>query len=118
VDRSHRLTRGVDFQKVRQHGRSWAHPLLILRVGPGSTSTRFGLIVSKKIGKAHDRNRVKRRLREICRRYVPAMASACDIVLIARPEIASATFEQVGSAVEQLFQRARLLRPMGQASPR
>ncbi len=111
MDRAHRLTRDADFQRMRQHGRSWAHPLLVLRVVAGTGTPRFGLIVSKKIGKAHDRNRVRRRLREICRRYLPCLKSEVDLVLIARPPIVAAAFGDINATVGQLLGRARLLDP-------
>jgi len=54
---------------------------------------RFGVIVSKKIGKAHVRNKVKRRLREIYRRE--KRTTGYDIVLYAKPAIAEADFQQL-----------------------
>lgn len=111
MDREHRLTRDADFKRVRQDGRSWAHPLLVLRAAPGFEATRFGMIVSKKVGKAHDRNRVRRRLREICRAYIPCLRAGFDVVLIARPMAAAGEFGEVRAAVGELLGRARLLDP-------
>lgn len=122
MDRAHRLTRDADFQRVRRDGRSWAHPLLILRASPGPAPTRFGFIVSKKVGKAHDRNRVRRRLREICRSYVPCLRDepgthGWAIVIIARPSVAAADFGEVRAAVGQLLGRGRLFDPSRRCGP-
>lgn len=117
MERAHRLTRDADFQRVRQTGRSWAHPLLVLRAASGSGATRFGLIVSKKLGKAHDRNRVRRRLREICRSYLPCLRADVDLVLIARPSVVAADFGELRAAVGQLLGRARLLDPSRRCGP-
>lgn len=52
---------------------------------PGRASTRLGLSVSRKVGKAHDRVRMKRRLREIFRLHQNQMAPGWDLVVVAKP---------------------------------
>ena len=69
---------------------------------------RWGFSVSKKVGKAHDRNRVKRRLREICRLEQNGWQSGFDAVFIARVPSATATFDELRQAVCELIERARL----------
>lgn len=70
--------------------------------------SRFGFSVSKRIGGAVVRNRVRRRLKEIMRLRRHAIASGWDVVLIARPPIAEAEFRQIEAAVERLLQQAGL----------
>ena len=68
VRRSQRLRRPDQFARVRRERKSWAHRLLILNVARNRTGrTRCGFVVGKQIGKAHDRNRAKRRVREAVR---------------------------------------------------
>lgn len=71
-------------------------------------SSRFGFSVSKRVGGAVLRNRVRRRLREIVRLRRPALAPGWDVVLIARPPVAQAEFRQIETAVERLLQQAGL----------
>ncbi|HEX2174164.1 MAG TPA: ribonuclease P protein component [Dehalococcoidia bacterium] len=110
LPRDRRLRRARDFDQVRTAGRSWAHPLLILRAAPnGSARTRVGVVCGRRIGKAVVRNRVKRRLREIIRQA--PLGDGWDVVLIARPAAATADFSELGRGVAELTRRARLQRP-------
>jgi ribonuclease P protein component len=109
LPRAHRLTKRGDYARVRHHGRSRAHPLLILVVAPnGGETTRVGLVVGKRIGTAVVRNRVKRLLREAARARLRCLPPGYDIVLIARPEAASAGLGDISAALEVLLQRGRL----------
>lgn len=108
MKRCHRLVRASDFARVRQRGRSWAHPLLVLTVGRNeSGATRFGFVVGRRIGRAVVRNRVKRRLREAVRRHLDEVPAGWDLVLVARPPIAEAQFHEIEGAVAQMLRRAR-----------
>lgn len=64
--------------------------------------TRIGLTVSRKVGNATVRNRVKRRLREIFRRNKASFPMQRDIVLIARSAAAEASFEALREEVLRL----------------
>ena len=68
MERALRLTYDADFRRVRTHGKSWAHPFAILCALPNNLPhNRYGFSVSKRIGGAVVRNRVKRLLREAVR---------------------------------------------------
>jgi ribonuclease P protein component len=71
--------------------------------------TRVGFTVSKRVGKAHVRNRVKRVLREVMRVYLPSMPVGYDVVIISRPAIAGKPFDAVDEAVRRQLGQARLL---------
>ena len=71
--------------------------VMIGRRSSGPTS-RIGFIVSKKVGGAVTRNRVRRRLRELFRK-IPDRPLGMDLVVIARGQAAGAEFEALGQAL-------------------
>lgn len=115
LPKRHRLTRSRDIVRVRRFGRSSGSPLLALYVLPGrNPAVRVGFSVSKKVGKATVRNRVKRRMREAVRPRLPAIRPGHDLLFVARPAAAGATFEQISESVESLLRRMHVLsRPAG-----
>jgi ribonuclease P protein component len=70
---------------------------------------RVGISVSKKVGGAVERNRVRRRLREVARRRLPDLKRGCRVVLVARSEAREARFDDLEAAVERLLSRADLI---------
>ena len=75
-----------------------------------ATPARIGFSVSKRVGSAVIRNRVKRRLREAIRRRLWKTQPGWDMILIARPEAADAQYAALADEVYDLLRRARLLR--------
>ena len=105
-----RLTRSEDFKRVRQTGKSYAHPLVVLvaQANEAKNHLRVGVSAGKAIGTAVDRNRAKRLLREAMRPLLPKIASGWYLILVARPKLVSATLADVTSALTNLFTRAKL----------
>ena len=68
---------------------------------------RVGIIVKKSIGNAVQRNKIRRRLREIWRQQNQILISGYDVVVIARKEITSATFAEMEQELKELLQRNR-----------
>ena len=80
------------YRRVFQQGKKLLSPLFVLYVLPTSQPhSRLGLAVSKRIGSAVLRNRVKRRLREVFRRHKELLDPPCDIVFVARSAAAKAS---------------------------
>ena len=110
MEKLYRLRRNADFQRVRRQGKTWANKLLVLNIAPnGLEWNRFGFSVSRQVGKAVVRNRIKRRMREVVRRQRDRIPGGWDMVFIARSSMCEADFSAVERAVEQLLRRAHLL---------
>ncbi len=109
MKREQRLTRGGDFARVYDHGRSWVNHLLVMRAIPSELDrTRIGFSVSKRVGNAVVRNRVKRMLREAVQSVT--WDPGWDVVIIARSAAATADYRQIGTALEDLCRRSGLRR--------
>ena len=109
--RKYRLRANADFQRIRRQGKSFAQPLLVIAVlSNGLDHSRFGFVVGRRIGKAVDRNRIKRRMRESVRVRVQRdrIGEGWDVVLIARRPMRNASFHQVDEAIGLLLRRAGL----------
>lgn len=116
MQRRHRLKKSVEFQRVRALRQSWAHPLLVLYIADNDLGvTRVGISVSKRIGNAVTRNRVKRLIREAVRLLLPSLPAGRDLVFISRSPSAGVGYLEICETVQKLLRRARLL---PQQSPR
>ncbi|MBI4311700.1 MAG: ribonuclease P protein component [Chloroflexi bacterium] len=110
LPRERRLRRPADFQAVRNSGRSWSSALLVIRIRQnGLGVTRLGFSVSKRVGKAVARNKVKRRLREYIRQT--RLQPGWDIVVIARPATVQASYERLALEGRELLTKAGLIMP-------
>ena len=87
-----------------------ANSYLVLYARPNrSAQNRVGLTVSKKLGHAVVRNRVRRRLREVYRLNESRFAPGWDIVIVARSRCVKADFDKLTHAFLSLAEKAGIL---------
>jgi len=110
VKRIFRLTSTMEIKRIRRSGKSYAHPLMVLIIMPNELGrSRFAVSAGRSVGKAVQRNRAKRMLREAIRPIIHSITTGWDIILIARPLQVSASFQDTQMALTELLQRAQLL---------
>lgn len=113
-----RLSRSADFERVYRQGRSKANRYLVLHAFARAEADtdeppRLGLSVSRRIGGAVDRSRVKRVLREAFGLEAERLSRGADYVIVARPDIrvlderggTSAVRASLGELVDALHAR-------------
>ena len=116
-----RLRSSIDYAIVKESARAFRgrHCLVLAAARPG-LPTRFGFIASRKgVGNAVQRNRARRRLREIVRRRWPRIqAEGHWIVVIAYRTAGSAPHQELATELEHLLASCGALGPIGAPRPR
>jgi ribonuclease P protein component len=115
MKRRHRLSRSRDFDAVYRRGRSTATRYLVLYSFPRDEAegeeARLGLAVSRRLGGAVERNRLKRRLRAAFDELADGLPPGHDYVLIARPGLGEAVesrgFGWLEERVAEIFGKER-----------
>ena len=102
------LTKTAQYGLVYNKGSTWVNALVVMKTLPnGLDLSRYGFSVSRRIGKAVVRNRVKRLLREILGRM--PLRPGWDIIFIARPLVARADYIGLEKSIKDLLFKADLL---------
>lgn len=109
-----RLRKHTDYQRVYAQSRkrrsasmSWflaQQPVLSETEGP--SMPRVGLTVGKVLGKANERNRIKRRLREVLRHHLDELPAGCDLVLHPQRTVLTMDFTKLEAEVVRILEQA------------
>ncbi len=98
------------FRRAYGKGKSAATPTLVLYARKnGQSFNRLGLTVGTKVGKAHVRNRTRRRIKESYRLREATIAPGYDLVVVARAAAADARFALLDRHLASLLKRLELL---------
>ena len=121
LPKRNRLKKKKDFEKVFKNGKGFREDFLILKIVSNNLkNTRFGFIVSRKVSKkATQRNKIKRRLRELVKLKMPEMKKTAkaesrqkreiDGVLIGIPGLETKDFYEMEEGINKLFKKAKLI---------
>jgi len=108
LKKENRLKKKKDFEKVFKEGKSFKNNFLIVKINENNLNfPRFGFVVSKKVSnKSVERNKIKRRLREIVKKKSKKIkGKGIDGIFIALPSIKGKNFKEIGKVVENLFKK-------------
>ena len=103
MEKQYRLRRNKAFQYVYHRGKKASTHDLVMLLAKGR-GVQVGFSVSKKVGNAVTRNKVKRRLRECFRPYLGDVKNGLYII-VARPSAAEATFQSLQKDVRYLLRK-------------
>ena len=121
MERSLRLRKDYDVRAARSGGKSYPDGPVVAKIRPNGldpAQNRYTAVASKRVGKAHERNRCKRLVREALRNLHPRIAPGHDVVVVIRGGVTELTGYAVAlAALERIFTRAKLLAPAAPAPP-
>ena len=97
LSKKERLRKDKEFQAVFREGKKlWINSILLIIYKPNSLNyRRLGIVVSKKIKKATQRDKVKRWIRELFRRNKDWFPENCDIIIIPHPNLLNLEYKKL-----------------------
>ena len=107
---AHRLTDGASFREAVRTGRRSGTRTVVVHLASGTSAAQppqVGFVVSKAVGNAVVRNRVKRRLRHLAREHVTSLPGSAVLVVRALPAAATASYAELGADLERCLGRVR-----------
>ena len=109
--RRERLTRRTEFIRAYEKGARWTSgPFVCYIVRQAGQGRKLGCAVSRKVGRAVVRNRIKRYIREVYRRRRGRLIDDIHLVVVARATSAEANYQECAAAMQQIFQKGDVLR--------
>ncbi|MGB8261280.1 MAG: ribonuclease P protein component [Terracidiphilus sp.] len=107
-----RLRRHADYQRAYAGARKRQSASMSWFLAPqaegAAPGPRVGLTAGKVLGKAHERNRIKRRMREALRRHVELLPAGFDLILHPRRTVLTLEFAKLEAEVVRILEQARV----------
>jgi ribonuclease P protein component len=112
MKKEQRIKKNEEFQEVFKKGKSTANRQFVIYSLKKEDQQvfRIGLSVSKKVGKAVTRNRIKRSVKEIFHKYSEQLQPGRDYVVIARIPTANMDFHEIEKSLLHVLNRANVLK--------
>jgi len=112
MKKDYRIKKSKDFQDVFQNGQSTANRQFVVYVLKKKDQGHFriGLSVSKKLGNAVVRNRIKRLIRQFFLEHKELVEQEVDYVIIARKPVVGMDYSEVKSSLQHVLRRAKSLK--------
>ena len=105
-----RLTKRKAFGYVYKNGKSKSGENVVVNYIPTKLKVaKVGFSVSKKIGKAHVRNKIKRQLREAIKNIMPVLNQDYNYVIVAKPTITDKSFNKIQEDLFQILKKCGMI---------
>lgn len=110
MKKEYRVKKSQDFDNIIRKKQSFANRQFVIYYQENKLDhMRLGISVSKKLGKAHERNRLKRYVRESFKIRKDFLKNY-DIIIIVRPAAKGLSFLEFGSSIDHVLKRSKLYR--------
>ena len=105
---AYRLQKHADYQRVYEGSRKRRSASMSWFLAPQAlvSTPRVGLTAGKVLGKSHERNRIKRRMREILRKHVDQLPAGCDLILHPQRIVLTMEFTKLEAEIVRILQQA------------
>ena len=111
LEKKHRLTKRKEFNYIFKQGKAFSSKMFVLNYSPTKLPTfKVGFSVSKKIGNAVVRNKVKRRMREAFRSLQEEVNPKYNYIFVARQGVELANFDQIKSSFIFSLEKSGLIK--------
>jgi ribonuclease P protein component len=108
MQKRYRLRNRASFTYIYNKGARCSNNLFTLFSLHSKYGIKAGFAVGKKVGGAVQRNLVKRRLKEIFRSLIPSLKDNTNYIILARPETAEKTFDELKKSLTSLLKKANM----------
>jgi ribonuclease P protein component len=111
MEKKYRLRKNLDFRKVYNKGKNFWNRNLVLYVKKNELEeTRLGITVTKKIGNAVVRNKVRRRIREIYRLNLYRIEQGYDLIIIPKKNVTEISYKELENAFIHILKISDMLK--------
>lgn len=115
MKKKYRLRKNEEFKRVYKRGKNyWNRNLILYVVENGLDYSRVGFTVTKKVGNSVVRNRTRRRVREIYRKYINNIKEGYDIIIIPKKNVVDIDHKDLESALIHILKLANLFKNSGE----
>ncbi len=111
MERKYMIKKDEEFKRAHRIGKSFRNRKYILNVCPNDKNhVRFGFILTKKVGKATVRNKIKRQMKALLSQYKEEIKPGYDLIFVVKPSAANLTFKEIEKNVCHILKVSNVLK--------